>query len=108
MSRTPDASRSNETADAGSAIQAQTGLAGIIWLLIFVAGTAWIAHAPVLDAQALAFDDGRHLEQNPAIGDPGLDSAIRFFAEVFAPQTQPGYDQPLTLRSLMLDRFGGG
>ncbi len=66
------------------------------------------AHWPVLSVQALAFDDHEYLAENPLVTRPGWDSAGRFLREVLRPSTVPGYYQPLSMISLMLDFRAGG
>jgi len=72
-------------------------------LLLVVAGIVLVVHWPVLSAQALAFDDGQYLTENPLVQDPGWASAGRFLSEVLEPSTVRGYYQPLTMISLMAD-----
>mgnify|MGYP002622522221 FL=1 len=66
------------------------------------------AHWPALSARAYCFDDQDYFIDNPLIASPGLESAGRFFGEVFEPSTVRGYYQPLTMVSLMLDAAMGG
>jgi len=66
------------------------------------------AHWPALRAQALSFDDGQYLAENPLVQRPGWASARRFFVEVLEPSTVHGYYQPLAMVSLMLDYAIGG
>lgn len=75
--------------------------------LLILSIVAW-AHWPALSARAYCFDDQEYFIDNPLVKSPGLDSAGRFFAEVFEPSTVRGYYQPLTMVSLMLDAAMGG
>lgn len=80
-------------------------------LLLLMAGTAGVVlwtHYPVLDAQALSFDDGAYLVNNALVQRPGAESAWRFISEVRKPSTVAGYYQPLSMISLMLDCAAGG
>lgn len=67
-----------------------------------------VVHLPVLSAGALSFDDQHYLIRNSLVQNPGWASARRFLSEVFRPSTVPGYYQPLTMISLMLDYALGG
>lgn len=75
-------------------------VAGMVAILLVVGITYW----PVTRAQAVFFDDPQYVLKNPLVQQPGWDSAMRFFREVFEPSTVRGYYQPLTMVSLMLDR----
>lgn len=66
------------------------------------------AHAPALSARALSFDDGFYVIENPLVLNPSWESARRFVGEVLEPSTVPGYYQPLSMISLMLDAAVGG
>jgi len=66
------------------------------------------AHRPVLSAKALFFDDELYLTENPLVLNPAWTSVKKFFTEVLNPSTVPGYYQPLTMVSLMLDVAAGG
>lgn len=72
-----------------------------------VAALAWLAHAPVLSARAVWFDDDDYFTRNALVQNPGAASARRFFTEVQNPSTVRGYYQPLTMISLMLDVWRG-
>ncbi|HTK31981.1 MAG TPA: tetratricopeptide repeat protein [Candidatus Saccharimonadaceae bacterium] len=72
-----------------------------------LAATLWV-HAPVLEAQALGFDDAAFLTDNALVRHPSLGSVGRFFGEVLAPSTVRGYYLPLSMTSLMLDVAAGG
>ncbi|MCP4594009.1 MAG: tetratricopeptide repeat protein [bacterium] len=75
---------------------------------VFVAGAVLATHWPVLSAQALSFDDGQFLTDNPLVRNPSWTSAGRFFGEVLEPSTVDGYYLPLSMVSLMLDYAAGG
>lgn len=81
--------------------------------------TAWLAalaivlavaatHGPVLNATAISADDDTFVTNNPLVTNPGPASVARFFAEVLAPSTVPGYYLPVTMTSLMVDYAAGG
>jgi hypothetical protein len=72
-----------------------------------LAATLW-AHAPVLEAQALGFDDAAFLTDNALVRHPSAASVGRFFGEALAPSTVRGYYLPLSMTSLMLDVAAGG
>ena len=61
-----------------------------------------------LSARALFHDDTAYVIENPLVQDPSWGSVKRFFGEVGKPSTVRGYYQPLTMVSLMLDRFLSG
>jgi tetratricopeptide (TPR) repeat protein len=67
-----------------------------------------VVHWPVLSAQALTFDDGSFLSNNPLVQNPGWASVKRFFGEVLEPSTVRGYYLPLSMTSLMVDYAAGG
>src|SRR5260221_333061 len=74
-----------------------------LWLtLALVAATVADAHWPVLEAQALSFDDAAFVTNNALVLHPGWASTRRFFTEVIAPSTVRGYYLPLSMTSLML------
>jgi len=77
---------------------------GLLISLIVVA-----AQWRILSAEALMFDDGEYLLENPLVRDPSWRSTWRFFSEVFEPSSVRGYYQPLAMVSLMMDcALGGG
>ncbi|MFH1143358.1 MAG: tetratricopeptide repeat protein [Candidatus Eisenbacteria bacterium] len=80
-----------------------------MWIALLLAAVVIVAaaHWPVLAARALCFDDHDFLTDNPLVRNPGWHSAERFFGEVLAPSTVPGYYIPLTMVSLMLDARRG-
>ncbi|MEO6436382.1 MAG: tetratricopeptide repeat protein, partial [Tepidisphaeraceae bacterium] len=73
-------------------------------VLVIVAAVHW----PVLSAQAVIFDDGVYLFDNPVLMKPTWLNAGRVLAEVLRSSTIEGYYEPLTLHSLMLDVLQGG
>jgi tetratricopeptide (TPR) repeat protein len=77
-------------------------------LALAVAAVVLAVHWPVLSAQALSFDDGQFLTNNPLVRHPSWTSAGRFLAEVLEPSTVEGYYLPLSMISLMLDCAAGG
>jgi tetratricopeptide (TPR) repeat protein len=79
---------------------------GVVFILVAV-GVA-VTHWPVLSAQALSFDDGQFLTDNPLVQNPSWASVGRFFGEVLEPSTVEGYYLPLSMISLMLDYATGG
>jgi len=80
----------------------------LVYLLFFVSTLVFLAHLPALSARASFLDDQQYVAKNPLVQNPSWASARRFFAEVWAPSTVRGYYQPLTMVSLMLDRFLAG
>ena len=85
-------------ATAAASVRALCWPAG---LTLFVCGVVLVAHWPVLSAQALSFDDGQFLTDNPLVRNPSWASAGRFLAEVLEPSTVEGYYLPLSMISLM-------
>jgi len=83
------------------------GTALTVLLLVAAAAVVVAAHWPALSVGALCFDDHDFLTANPLVRNPGWDSASRFFREVLAPSTVPGYYIPLAMVSLMFDAAGG-
>lgn len=77
-------------------------------LTVAVAIAVVAAHWPALDAQAISIDDDYYLARNPLVQNPSWKAAGRFLFEVLDPSTVPGYYQPLTMISLMLDSAMGG
>jgi tetratricopeptide (TPR) repeat protein len=77
-------------------------------LIVAVCAAVVVVHWPALSAKALLFDDNEYLVDNALVKSPGLASAWRFLSEVFQPSTVPGYYQPLSMISLMLDYSLGG
>lgn len=77
-------------------------------LSVVVAIAILVTYWPVLSAQALSFDDGMFLVDNPLVQNPSWRSTGRFFSEVLAPSTVEGYYLPLAMVSLMLDYAAGG
>jgi hypothetical protein len=77
-------------------------------MLIVVCALVFLAHLPALSARATFHDDRQYVTENAVVQNPSLPNAGRFFREVWRPSTVPGYYQPLTMVSLMTDRFLGG
>lgn len=102
--------KSNLTAapDAAQPFAGTLGRAAVVGLAAAVAAIVALVHAPVLSSTALAFDDYDYVIRNPLVLNPGPASASRFLTEVLEPSTVPGYYQPLTMISLMLDAAAGG
>ncbi|GMU33160.1 MAG: tetratricopeptide repeat protein [Planctomycetia bacterium] len=82
--------------------------AHVAFVALFTTYCILWTHWPALSARAFCFDDQEYFIDNPLVKSPGIDSAGRFFAEVFEPSTVRGYYQPLTMVSLMLDAAMGG
>jgi len=81
---------------------------GRLAALIALAAVVVAVHWPVLGARAFFLDDGEYLHENRLVRDPSWRSAWTFLSEVLKPSTVPGYYQPLTMISLMMDyRLGG-
>ncbi|MBN2454978.1 MAG: tetratricopeptide repeat protein [Sedimentisphaerales bacterium] len=82
----------------------------VVWLLLLALVVAIVlaAHWPVLSTQVLLFDDDQYLVENRFVQNPSFSSVKRFVTEVVAPSTVPGYYQPITMISLMLDVAAGG
>jgi protein O-mannosyl-transferase len=82
----------------------------LFWFLAIVIQLVWIfaAYAPVLNANALSFDDRQYVVENRLVQNPSWSSTWQFVSEVKAPSTVPGYYQPLSMISLMLDWAAGG
>ncbi|MCX5645398.1 MAG: tetratricopeptide repeat protein [Phycisphaerae bacterium] len=89
---------------AGSLAQTQV----LLYLLIGVCTVVLLVHLPALSTRALFHDDTAYVVENPLVQNPSVGSAKRFFWEVGRPSTVCGYYQPLTMTSLMLDRFLSG
>ncbi|MCL5282246.1 MAG: hypothetical protein M1376_20365 [Planctomycetes bacterium] len=64
-----------------------------------------VVYLPTLSAQAMLFDDIQYVKNNPLVQNPSWESVRRFFDEVWRPSTVRGYYQPLTMVSLMVDRY---
>jgi len=80
----------------------------MVVLTVLVATIVAVVHAPVLDAQALCYDDEEAISANPLVQDPSWATVGRFFGEVTGSSVVKGYYRPLTLTSLMLDWAMGG
>lgn len=72
-----------------------------------VAATVVVVYRPVLSARAVCLDDDLYLTNNPLVQNAGLGSVYRVFAQISAPLV-PGYYEPLSVISLMLDYARGG
>lgn len=92
------------TAFAGTFAQRQA----LVYLVLMVAAAVTLVHLPSLSAQARFHDDADYVITNPLVQNPSWRAAGRFFREVWRPSTVRGYYQPLTMVSLMLDRFLSG
>src|SRR5271156_4289121 len=77
-------------------------------LLIAVAILVGWVHSSGLGATSIWLDDEVYVTKNPLVLNPSWESAERFLSEVQFPTTVPGYYQPLTMISLMLDCAAGG
>jgi tetratricopeptide (TPR) repeat protein len=90
--------------------QSRSGHPGLILCMgmVVVAGMVYYAHAPALEARALAIDDHQYLVNNSLVRHPSGRAAWQFLSEVRSPSTVGGYYQPLTMISLMLDTAMGG
>jgi len=80
----------------------------LVTLALLVGTLTWIAHSPVLDAQAHCFDENEFLTSNELVSNPSWHSVSRFVGEVLEPSTVAGYYAPVTMVSLMLDVAMGG
>lgn len=79
-----------------------------ILLALLAAVVVVAAQAPVLSSQAVSFDDGQFVLDNPLVQNPSWESTARFFREILQPSTVQGYYLPLSMTSLMLDVAAGG
>ena len=79
-----------------------------VYLLLIVCAVVLLAHLPALSSQALLYDDQYYVTENLLVQNPSWPSARQFFVEVWRPSTVPGYYHPLTMVSLMVDRFLAG
>jgi len=77
-------------------------------LALLVGAVATIAHWPSLASRALTFDDDAYLVNNPLIRNPSWHGLGRFWTEIARPSTVPGYYQPLSMTSLLVDAALGG
>lgn len=92
--------------NTGAPVRRELSAYSLIAIVIAIV-VVWV-HWPSLSTGAYCFDDQDYFINNPLVKSPGLDSAGRFFAEVFEPSTVRGYYQALTMVSLMLDAAMGG
>lgn len=86
----------------------RSGIPTLLVACVLVAAIVVLVHWPVLNAQAISFDDEETIVQNPLVQNPSWESVRRFFSEVRLSSVVPGYYRPLTLTSLMLDWGMGG
>lgn len=77
-------------------------------LALLVGGVTLLAHWPSLESRALTFDDDAYLLNNPIIRSPSWQGLGRFWTEIARPSTVPGYYQPLSMTSLLIDAALGG
>ena len=77
-------------------------------LILGVCILVLLVYLPALSAQAMLLDDTQYVSNNPLVQNPSWGSVHRFFREVWRPSTVPGYYQPLTMVSLMVDRYLAG
>lgn len=80
----------------------------LLALSLLVGCATAVAHWPALNSRALTFDDNEYLTENRLVNQPGWESLRRFWTEIAKPSTVPGYYQPLTMTSLMVDSALGG
>lgn len=80
----------------------------LVYLLVLACTAVFLAHAPSLSARGRFLDDEQYVGKNPLVNTPSWRSVRRFFSEVWQPSTVSGYYQPLTMTSLMVDRFLAG
>lgn len=76
-------------------------------LAVLVTAATAATHWPVLSAGAVSLDDDWYLVNNRLVQNPGWGSVRTILGEVRQP-TVPGYYEPLTVVSLMLDWARGG
>lgn len=87
----------------GSVAQGRVLACLVVGVCIFV---LWV-YLPALSARATLLDDAQYVSKNPLVQNPSWRSVRRFFGEVRRPSTVRGYYQPLTMVSLMVDRYLG-
>ncbi len=80
----------------------------LVNLLVIICALVFLVHLPALSARATFMDDEQYIFENVLVQNPSWASAKRFFTEVWKPSTVPGYYQPLTMLSLMVDRGFAG
>jgi tetratricopeptide (TPR) repeat protein len=83
--------------------EAGSGRHVLVYLLVAAGAVVFLVFLPALSARAVFLDDTFYLTENPLVTNPGWHSVRRFFAEVLHPSSVPGYYQPLTMASLMVD-----
>lgn len=76
-------------------------------MFLLVAAATLVAHWPVLNAQAISFDDQLYLTENDLIPNPSRTAVVRVFTEILNP-TVAGYYEPLSMLSMMWDSTRGG
>ena len=76
-------------------------------LLVVVCVVVVCVHWPALHCEALCLDDDQYVTANPLVRRPSLQSIRRFLTEIIEPSSVLGYYQPLTMISLMMDRYVG-
>jgi tetratricopeptide (TPR) repeat protein len=79
-----------------------------LYALLAVCTLVLLVHLPDLSARANLYDDQYYVINNPLVQNASWASAWRFLVEVRKPSTVPGYYHPLTMISLMVDRFLAG
>ena len=80
----------------------------LTYLMVGVCTLVFLVYLPALSARARFLDDRRYVVDNRLVQNPSWTSVRRFFTEVWTPSTVKGYYQPLTMVSLMVDRFFAG
>ena len=80
----------------------------LLLLTLAVMAIVLFVYWPSIQSQALSIDDQQYLVSNRLVQNPGWISAGRFFGEILKPSTVPGYYQPLSMISLMVDYAMGG
>lgn len=101
-----DRNMSASAATCGPTCLRDIGL--LLLLMIVVAAITFAVHRPVLDAQAVSFDDNETFLDSPLVQTPSWASVRQFFTEVTESSVVRGYYRPLTFTSLMLDWAMGG
>ncbi len=101
-----DKNMSASAATCGPTCLRDIGL--LLLLMIVVAAITFAVHRPVLDAQAVSFDDNETFLDSPLVQTPSWASVRQFFTEVTESSVVRGYYRPLTFTSLMLDWAMGG
>ncbi len=105
------AGSSEGTGDTAAGKSAAGGPAPLRLLIAFsvvVAVVVALTFWPVLTSKALFSDDFLYIVQNETVRHPSWSAVVRFFSEVTEPTTVPGYYEPWSMVSLMLDCAMGG